>query len=76
MRPTRDCIENLLIRIQNDFLDRPTLALTSPEAQKRFGIDERTCAGVFDALVDARVLAVHEGTYRKSFHRFNARRAA
>ena len=76
MTPTRDRLENLVIRIQNDFLDHPTLALTSPMAQKRFGIDEHTCLGVFDALVEAHVLGVQGETYRKLFHGRNAQRAA
>ena len=76
MTLTRDRLEDLLIRIQNDFLDQPRLALTSPEAQQRFGIDEFTCTGVFRALVDAHVLAVREGTYRKLFHQSTAQRAA
>jgi hypothetical protein len=76
MTETRDRIENLVVRIQSDFLDNPTLALTLPAAEKRFGIDEVACAGVLGALVDARVLTEREGAYRRYFPPQAARRAA
>ena len=67
MTATRDRIEHLVVRIQSDFLDNPTLTLTLPAAEKRFGIDGVVCAGVLGALVDARVLTEREGAYRRSF---------
>lgn len=76
MTATRDRIENLAVRIQSDFLDNPTLALTLPAAQTRFGLDEVTCAGVLGALVDARVLTQREGAYSRYFPRLAGRRAA
>ena len=69
MTATRDRIEDLVVRIQSDFLDNPTLALTQPAAEKRFGIDEVTCAGVLGALEEARVLTEREGAYRRYFPR-------
>lgn len=76
MTATRNRIEDLVLRIQSDFLDHPTLALTPPAAEKRFGIDEVTCAGVLGALEEARVLTRQEGAYRRYFPRLAARRAA
>ena len=76
MPATRGRIENLVVRIQSDFLDYPTLALTLPAAEKRFGIDDVACAGVLGALVDARVLTERNGTYRRYFPPHAARRAA
>ena len=64
MTPTRGRIENLVMRIQTAFLENPTLSLTLPAAQRRFGIDEVTCAGVLGALVDARVLTQRDGAYQ------------
>jgi hypothetical protein len=75
MTATRGRIENLVMRIQSDFLDNPALALTRPTAQRRFGIDEVTCVGVLGALVEARVLTERDGTFRKYFPR-PTRRAA
>ena len=64
MTPMREHIAHLVMRIQNDFLDHPTLALTLDEAQERFDVDEVACAGVLGALVEAQVLAQHQGAYR------------
>lgn len=49
-------IEQLLMRIEGEFLERPGLKLTVSEAQRRFGADEITCQAVLDALVDSSVL--------------------
>ena len=76
MTATRDRIEHLVVRIQSDFLDNPTLALTLPAAEKRFGIDGVVGAGVLGALVDARVLTERKGAYRRYFPPQAARRAA
>ena len=76
MTATSGRIESLVMRIETDFLDNPTLALTLAAAQRRFGVDEVTCAGVLGALVDARVLTQREGVYRRYFPRLAARRAA
>jgi hypothetical protein len=76
MTATHGRIENLVMRIQSDFLGNPALALTLSTAQKRFGIDEVTCAGVLGALVDARVLTECGGAYRRYFPRPATRQAA
>jgi hypothetical protein len=76
MITTRNRIENLLMQIQSAFLESPMLSLTLPQAQRRFGVDEVTCAGVLGALVDARVLTMHEGVYRRNFPRPAVRPAA
>ena len=69
-------IGNMILRVQNDFLDDPTLSLTLPRSQKRFGFDRATCAGILEALVDARVLTHQEGAYRRFFPRLAEQRAA
>jgi hypothetical protein len=76
MTPTRRRIESLLVRIQADFLGNPTLALALPAAQKRFGVDEVTCAAILGALADAGVLIERDGVYRRYFPRQAARPAA
>ena len=76
MTSTRSRIENLLMQIQSAFLDDPMLSLTLPGAQRRFDIDEVTGAGVLGALVDARVLTMRDGVYRRNFPRHAVRRAA
>jgi len=76
MTAMRDRIEHLVMRIQTDYLEHPTLALTLPAAQTRFGLDAVTCAGVLGALVDARVLTKGVGAYSRYFPRLDGRRAA
>ena len=53
---SRRRIEDLVMRIEGEFLDTPDLRLTIPEAERRFGSDEVTCEAVLEALVDATVL--------------------
>ena len=54
--PYRERIEQLLMRIEGEFLDTPGLMLTLPQAERRFGVDEITCEAILEALVDAKVL--------------------
>ena len=53
---TRRRIEDLLTRIEGEFLATPGLRLTVHEAERRFGADEITCQAILDALVDSAVL--------------------
>ena len=76
MTATRERIENLVMRIQADFLENPRLAVTLPHAQKRFGLDRVTCSAVLGTLVDAGVLTQREGAYLRHFPRLVAPRAA
>ena len=69
MTASRNRIQDLLLRIQSDFLENPTLSLTVPTAETRFGIDQITCAAMLGALVDAGVLTERGGTYRRYFPR-------
>ena len=64
---TRRRIEHLVIQIQSGFLDNPMLSLTLPAAQRQFGVDAVTCAGVLATLVEARVLSKRDGVYRRYF---------
>ena len=75
MTASANRIQDLLLRIQSEFLENPSLSLTLPAAEQWFGVDEATCAGVLGALADARVLIERDGAYRKYFPR-SARRAA
>jgi len=56
MSAHRRRIEDLLVRIESEFLAAPDLKLTVSEAGRRFSADEVTCEAVLDALVDAGVL--------------------
>jgi hypothetical protein len=69
MTSRRSFIESLVTQIQSAFLDNPMLSLTLPDAQRRFGVDAVTCAGVLGALVGARVLVKDHRMYRRNFPR-------
>lgn len=61
-------VDTLVMRIQGEFLDRPALHLTIPQAARHFAIDRVSCEAVLDALVDARVLARStDGAYTRFF---------
>ena len=73
MNSNRRRIEDLVMRIEGEFLDAPELKLTVPEAQRRFGVDEITCEAVLDALVDAAVLfKTRDRVYGRLFPRIVA----
>jgi len=67
MNVTQYSLETLVVRIQNEFLERPTLRLTLPQAVQRFGIEKTTGGAVLDALVAAGVLAKTQGGAYSSF---------
>lgn len=68
MRP--NTIELLVTRIQEAYLDKPSLRLNLPQAQMRFSTDPDTCAAVLDALVGARVLDLtKDGSYVRAVPR-------
>ena len=69
-------VEDLVMRIQGDFLDHPALKLTLTMAQERFGMDDATCAGVLGALVEARVLRERHGVYSRRFPHPETQQAA
>jgi hypothetical protein len=61
---TPNTIELLVTRVQEAYLDKPSLKLNLPQAQMRFSTDPATCAAVLDALVGARVLdRTQDGSY-------------
>jgi len=65
-----DRIGDLVVRMQGDFLDAPTLTLRLPDAERRFRVDRITCEAVLGALVDSQVLArTRDGAYVRFFPR-------
>ena len=76
MTSTRRRIENLVMQMQAAFLENPMLSLTLRAAPRLFGVDEVTCAGILNALVEAHVLTKREGVYQRNFPRPAVRPAA
>ncbi len=69
-------IQDLVVRIQADFLEQSGLALTLEAAARRFGVDQTTSDAVLTALVEENVLIKdRRGAYVRLFPRL-ARRSA
>ena len=49
-------IDDVLQRIQGEFVEMPGLRLTAPQAQRLWGLDREVCTALLRALVDARFL--------------------
>lgn len=43
---------DLLVRIRGEFLEMPGLRVTSPQAQRLWGLDSVACAAILACLVD------------------------
>jgi hypothetical protein len=50
-------IDEVLQRIQGEYVEMPGLRLTSAQAQRLWGLDRDVCDAILGALVDARFLA-------------------
>ena len=63
-RSTSD--EHLLRRARGEFLEMPGLRLTCEQAQRLWGLDDRTCSSLLDRLVDLKFLIRgSDGTYAR-----------
>jgi hypothetical protein len=70
-------IQNLVVRMQQAFLDAPALRLTLPQAQRRFFTRAATSEAVLNVLVEAGVLSkTSRGQYVRLFPRSTGRAAA
>ena len=57
-------IDEVLQRIQGEFLEMPGLRLTSAQAQRLWGLERDVCTALLGALVDAKFLAqTRDGAY-------------
>jgi hypothetical protein len=45
--------DDVLLRVQSEFLEMPGLRLTEPQARRLWGLDSASCAALLSALVDA-----------------------
>jgi hypothetical protein len=49
-------LEDVLRRVQGEYLEMPGLRLTAAQAQRLWGLDRAACDAVLDALVHAKFL--------------------
>jgi hypothetical protein len=52
----RRSIDDVLRRVQGEFLEMPGLRLTQPQARRLWGLDPVSCESLLGALVDAKFL--------------------
>ena len=50
-------IDEVLQRIQGEFVEMPGLRLTAPQAQRLWGLEREVCNALLGALVDAKFLS-------------------
>jgi hypothetical protein len=64
-RPTED----VLRRVQCEFLEMPGLRLTGPQARRMWGLEAATCDALLGALVDAKFLfKTRDGAFMRVEH--------
>ena len=49
-------MDDVLQRIQGEFLEMPGLRLTEPQARRLWGLDAGSCGALLGALIDAKFL--------------------
>ena len=70
-------IQDLVVRIQQAFLDAPALRLTLPQACRRFSTSGAMCSAVLNVLVEASVLSrTPQGQYARLIPHATGRAAA
>ncbi len=56
MNTERSALDDLLRRVQAEFLEMPGLRLTRAQARRLWALDAAVCEAVLSALVEARLL--------------------
>ena len=60
-------LEDLLRRVQGEYLEMPGLRLTTAQAQRLWGLDRAACDAVLSALVDAKfLLCSRDGAFARA----------
>jgi hypothetical protein len=61
--------EDVLRRVQGEFLEMPGLRLTQPQARRLWGLDAAMCDALLSALVDANFLfRTRDGAFMRVEH--------
>ena len=62
-------IEDVLQRIQGEFVEMPGLRLTAAQAQRLWGLDRKVCEQLLSVLVDAKFLfRTRDGAFMRVEH--------
>ena len=61
--------DEVLRRVQGEFLEMPGLRLTEPQARRLWGLDAASCDALLGALVDAKFLfKTRDGAFMRVEH--------
>jgi hypothetical protein len=61
--------EDVLRRVQGEFLEMPGLRLTEAQARRLWGLDAASCSAALGTLVDAKFLfRTRDGAFMRSEH--------
>lgn len=67
--PARGEDDDVLQRVQGEFLEMPGLRLSEPQARRLWGLDAAQCAALLGALVDAKFLfRTRDGAFMRIEH--------
>ena len=73
-REAKCSMDEVLQRVQGEFLEMPGLRLTEPQARRLWGLDSISCQALLDALVDAKFLfRTQDGAFMRVDHASPAR---
>jgi hypothetical protein len=62
-------VEEVLRRVQGEFLEMPGLRLTEAQARRLWGLDEASCGALLGALVEKKFLfRARDGTFMRIEH--------
>jgi hypothetical protein len=60
-------LDDVLRRVQGEYIEMPGLRLTLPQAQRLWGLDRTACDALLGALVDAKFLfRTRDGAFVRS----------
>lgn len=67
--PAQQPNEDVLRRVQGEFIEMPGLRLTTAQAQRLWGLDRAACDALLGALVDAKFLfQTRDGAFARFDH--------
>jgi len=62
-------LDDVLRRVQGEYIEMPGLRLTTAQAQRLWGLDRAACDALLGALVDAKFLfRTRDGAFVRSEH--------
>jgi hypothetical protein len=62
-------MDDVLQRVQGEFLEMPGLRLTEPQARRLWGLDAASCGALLCALIDAKFLfRTRDGAFMRVEH--------